>query len=82
MIGKKVECTKCKDKFVAEKPDDEADDDEAARGKSKGRAAGKKSAKSADDDDDLVEPDDDSPQVKPGKGKSGRERQGQAPRRR
>ncbi len=25
MIGKKVECTKCKDKFVAERPDDEDD---------------------------------------------------------
>ena len=27
MVGKKVECTKCKDKFIAERPDD--DDDEA-----------------------------------------------------
>lgn len=32
MIGKKVECTKCKDKFIAERPeDDEADDTPPAK---------------------------------------------------
>src|SRR4029077_18380110 len=27
MIGKKVECTKCKDKFIAERPEEDDDDE-------------------------------------------------------
>src|SRR6516164_3833389 len=29
MIGKKVECTKCKDKFIAERPDDDEPEEQA-----------------------------------------------------
>src|SRR5580692_6586412 len=66
MIGKKVECTKCKDKFVAERPEDE--DDEAPRGKKRAGVNGKKPAK----DEDDVDVDEDEPvQTKAGKGKAG-----------
>jgi Protein of unknown function (DUF1559) len=41
MIGKKVECTKCKDKFIAERPDDE---DEEVSSKKETKLASKKSA--------------------------------------
>ena len=37
MIGKKVECTKCKDKFIAEAPDDE--DDKPAKKKAKAESS-------------------------------------------
>jgi uncharacterized protein (TIGR03067 family) len=84
MIGKKVECTKCKDKFVAQKPDDDADAKPAGKkdtktgGKkttsvsSKTPPPGKRPKLEVDDDDaDADEEADEPAQVKNGKAKPG-----------
>ncbi len=82
MIGKKVECTKCKDKFVAKKPDDDADAKPA--GKKDTKVGSKKKTTSAvttktpppgkrpkvEIDDDDVEDGDEPVQVKNGKAKA------------
>ena len=72
MAGKKVECTKCKDKFVAEKPGDE---EEAKTKKKQGAANGKKSKPTDDEVDELEEGEDEDDeeepvQVKPAKAKA------------
>ena len=46
MIGKKVECTKCKDKFIAERPEEE-DEDEKPSAKKDTKVGGKKNASTA-----------------------------------
>src|ERR1019366_6642191 len=46
MVGKKVECTKCKDKFIAERPEDEEEDEKPAA-KKDAKAGGKKNASTA-----------------------------------
>ena len=52
MAGKKVECTKCKDKFVAEKPEED-EEEEAPRKQEEGLPplTARKSSKAADDDE-------------------------------
>ena len=70
MIGKKVECTKCKDKFIAERPDDEdAEDTPPSKKDTKlqtkkntpppptgsGKSAGKRPKPQDDDSDDDVQ---------------------------
>ena len=71
MIGKKVECTKCKDKFIAEKPDDEDEpkasvkkDAKTGVKKTTEVGAGKRPKVEIVEDDDEDEDDDEKPQVK------------------
>src|ERR1043166_4161204 len=75
MVGKKVECTKCKDKFIAERPDDEDDEPQVKSSKKDTKLNGKKTttvksgpppvngkrSKAAVEDD---EDDDDVPQTR------------------
>jgi Protein of unknown function (DUF1559) len=79
MVGKKVECTKCKDKFIAERPEDDEADVQASA-KKDAKLGGKKTTKSAEtavagkrpkleveEEDD----EDDEPPSKSGKNKAG-----------
>src|SRR4029077_1703293 len=63
LIGKKIDCPKCKYRFVVEEPAEEEDEfeEEEAPPKKKGKAVKGKAGKRRDDDDDD---DDDRPRGK------------------
>ncbi len=58
LIGKKIDCPKCKYRFVVEEPAEEEDEfeEEEAPAKKKGKAAKGKAGKRRDDDDDDDRP--------------------------
>lgn len=80
MIGKKVECTKCKDKFIAERPDEDDEDDKPQKKESgkKNTGVGAKTPPGKRPKLEVDDDDDDAPSN--GKSKSKSQTNGKPPK--